>query len=106
MKETILAIAAHNDDHLIGAGGTLAKYAAEGKVIKTVICSFGEKSHPHLRKEIIVRRRVAESLKADRIMLSVISQKSLLNLSRRKSLLRFSRMVLMIFILTIVRLTS
>ena len=29
MKETILAIAAHNDDHIVGAGATLAKYALE-----------------------------------------------------------------------------
>ncbi len=68
MKETILAIAAHNDDHIIGAGGALTKYAKEGKRVRTIICSFGEKSHPYLRKEVIVKRRVTESLKADKIM--------------------------------------
>ena len=68
MKETILAIAAHNDDHIIGAGGALTKYAEEGMRVRTVICSFGEKSHPHLRKEVIVERRVKESIKADKIM--------------------------------------
>ena len=68
MKETILAIAAHNDDHIIGAGGALTKYAQEGKRVRTIICSFGEKSHPHLRKEVIVERRVKESIKADKIM--------------------------------------
>jgi len=68
MKKTILAIAAHNDDHVIGAGGTLAKYAKEGKKIKTIIFSYGEKSHPYLRKPVIRERRVKESLKADKIM--------------------------------------
>ncbi len=68
MKETVLAIAAHNDDHIIGAGGALTKYAKEGKRVRTVICSFGEGSHPHLRKEVIVERRVNESLKADKMM--------------------------------------
>jgi len=68
MKETILAIAAHNDDHIIGAGGALAKYAKEGKRVRTIICSFGERSHPHLRKEVIVERRVKESIKADKVM--------------------------------------
>jgi LmbE family N-acetylglucosaminyl deacetylase len=68
MTDTILAIGAHNDDHLIGAGGALTKYAKEGKRVRTIICSFGEKSHPHLRKEVIITRRVKESLQADKIM--------------------------------------
>src|SRR3972149_8574498 len=68
MTETILAIGAHNDDHIIGAGGALTKYAEEGMRVRTIICSFGEKSHPHLRKEVIVERRVKESIKADKVM--------------------------------------
>ncbi len=68
MKETILAIAAHNDDHIIGAGGALTKYAREGKRVRTIICSFGEKSHPYLKKEVIVKSRVEESVKANEIM--------------------------------------
>jgi len=68
MTETILAIGAHNDDHIIGAGGALTKYAKEGKRVRTIICSFGEKSHPHLRKEVITKRRVQESIKADKLM--------------------------------------
>jgi len=68
MKPTILAIAAHNDDQVIGAGGALAKYAKQGKRVRTIICSFGEKSHPHLRREVIVERRVKESIKADKIL--------------------------------------
>ena len=68
MKETILAIAAHNDDHIVGAGGALAKYASEGKRVRTIICSFGEMSHPYLRREVVIEKRVKESLKADKII--------------------------------------
>ncbi len=68
MKSTILAISAHNDDHLIGAGGALTKYAKEGKRFFTIICSYGEQSHPHLERGVIIKKRVTESLKADKIM--------------------------------------
>ncbi len=67
-KETVLVICAHNDDQIIGAGGTLAKYAKEGKIIKTVIFSFGEQSHPHLKPGIITSARIKESKDADRII--------------------------------------
>lgn len=68
MKGSILAISAHNDDHLIGAGGALTKYAKEGKRFFTIICSYGEQSHPHLERGVIIKKRVTESLKADKIM--------------------------------------
>jgi LmbE family N-acetylglucosaminyl deacetylase len=67
-KGTILAICAHNDDQLIGAGGTLAKYAAEGWRVRTLICSFGESSHPHLKGPVIAATRAQEALAADRIL--------------------------------------
>ena len=41
-KEAVLFLCAHNDDQLIGAGGTIAKYAKEGKKIVTIVFSFGE----------------------------------------------------------------
>ncbi len=65
---TILALVAHNDDQVIGAGGTLAKYAAQGKKVKTIIFSYGEGSHPHWKRDVIVKTRVQESVKADKIM--------------------------------------
>lgn len=65
---TILAFVAHNDDQVIGAGGTLAKYAQMGKCVKTIIFSYGEGSHPHLKKDVIIKTRIKESLKADKIM--------------------------------------
>ena len=67
-KETVLFFCAHNDDQIIGAGGTLAKYAREGKYIVTVILAFGEGSHPWLQKREIIVQRVRESKKADKIL--------------------------------------
>lgn len=66
--EVILSLCAHNDDYIIGAGGTLAKYANEGKTCKAIIFSFGEGSHPHLKPEVIIERRIKESLRADKIV--------------------------------------
>ncbi len=68
MRETILFICAHNDDQIIGGGGTFAKYAHEGKHVKTVIFSYGEKSHPHLKPHIIIRTRIKEAKVSERIL--------------------------------------
>jgi LmbE family N-acetylglucosaminyl deacetylase len=67
-KGTVLVIVAHNDDHIIGAGGTLAKYAQEGKKVKTIIMSYGEASHPHLKPKVIIEKRYKESLESDKIL--------------------------------------
>lgn len=66
--ETILIFSAHNDDQILGAGGTLAKYAQEGKYIVAVIFSFGESSHIWLKPKEIIETRVKESHKADKIL--------------------------------------
>jgi LmbE family N-acetylglucosaminyl deacetylase len=68
MKETILFLCAHNDDQIIGGGGTFAKYAQEGKTVKTVVFSYGEMSHPYMQPQIIVQTRVREAKKSDRIL--------------------------------------
>lgn len=67
-RDTIICFCAHNDDQIIGAGGTLAKYSSQGKEVYTIIFSFGEASHPHLRREVTVEMRVKESLKATKIL--------------------------------------
>lgn len=67
-KQTVLVIVAHNDDHIIGAGATLAKYAKEGKKIRTIIFSYGESSHPHLKPEVIIEKRYKESIESDKII--------------------------------------
>ena len=66
--ETILIFTAHNDDQIIGAGGTIAKYAKQGKRVIVYIFSFGESSHPHYQKEEIIKTRVKEMLEADKIL--------------------------------------
>lgn len=68
MNKNILAICAHNDDQIIGPGGTLIKYAAKGYRFKTVVFSYGEVSHPHLKPEFITKKRIKESIASDKIM--------------------------------------
>jgi LmbE family N-acetylglucosaminyl deacetylase len=65
---TIVCFCAHNDDQIVGAGGTLAKYAKEGKHVYVIIFSFGEASHPHFKRDVAVQMRVKESLKATKIL--------------------------------------
>lgn len=67
-SETILAIGAHNDDHVIGAGGTLAKYALEGNRIRTVVFSYGSLSHPHFKPKLVLTQRKEEAKKADELL--------------------------------------
>ena len=67
-SSSILVIVAHSDDQIFGPGGTLAKYAAEGKDIHTIIFSYGEMSHPHLKKEVIASLRIKEARQADKLL--------------------------------------
>ena len=67
-KEIIIFFCAHNDDHIIGAGGTLAKYVKEGKEVYTIIFSYGEGSHPHFKRRVAVEMRVKESARATKIL--------------------------------------
>lgn len=66
MAETILVIAAHHDDAVIGAGGTIAKYSEEGKNVHTVI--FSHDLMPHLRKDVVRKKTERESKKAREIL--------------------------------------
>ena len=68
MKEHVLFVCAHNDDQIIGGGGTFAKYAEEGKHVTTVIFSYGEQSHPHLKRSVIVKTRINEAKASDNIL--------------------------------------
>ncbi len=63
-KPNILVFCAHPDDEILGVGATIAKYEKAGKNITTVIFSYGELSHPWLKKEVIIDIRVKESKKA------------------------------------------
>jgi N-acetylglucosamine malate deacetylase 1 len=65
---SILVFCAHSDDQILGVGGTIAKYAKEGKKITTVIFSYGESSHPWLQRKVTVEMRVKEAQKADKVV--------------------------------------
>jgi len=67
-NETILILCAHNDDQILGCGGTFAKYAKEGKKVKTIIFSYGENSHPHFKPGIIKKTRKKEAEESDKIL--------------------------------------
>lgn len=66
--ETILFLCAHNDDQIVGAGGTVVKYAKEGKKIVTIIFSFGESSNPLEQDTLTRKTRVIESKRASKIL--------------------------------------
>jgi len=58
-----VVVAAHPDDEVLGAGGTIAALAARGARLRLVALTDGEASHPHER-ESIGPRRVTESAAA------------------------------------------
>ncbi|MBS3138679.1 PIG-L family deacetylase [Candidatus Woesearchaeota archaeon] len=66
--ETILFICAHSDDHIIGAGGTIAKYVAEGKRVLVLIFSYGERTHPWLKADVAKSLRAQETKEADALI--------------------------------------
>ncbi len=68
MKETILVFVSHNDDQIIGAGATLAKYIEEGKEVIVVIFSYGESSRPLEKANIVVNKRMKEAEKVDEFL--------------------------------------
>ncbi|MFA6072889.1 MAG: PIG-L deacetylase family protein [Candidatus Woesearchaeota archaeon] len=67
-KGTILVVCAHSDDQVIGPGGAMAKYAREGYDVFTIIFSYGEGSHPHMKLSYVAKTRVLESKEADAII--------------------------------------
>ena len=67
-RASIVVIAAHSDDQILGPGGTLIKYAREGKTVYAIIFSFGELSHPWIKPIHITKKRILESKKADKII--------------------------------------
>jgi len=67
-EDSILVICAHSDDQIFGPGGTIAKYAKEGKKIHTIIFSYGEGSHPWFKKEYTISARVKEALAVDKFI--------------------------------------
>jgi len=65
---SILIVCAHSDDQIFGPGGTVARYAREGKFVHTIIFSYGEKSLPLHQKEYTVKARVKEAMVVDKYL--------------------------------------
>ncbi len=65
---TILVCAPHPDDEVIGMGGTIAKYASEGKRVVLVLFTLGEGSHPWQKKEEIQKTREEEARTVNKII--------------------------------------
>lgn len=67
-KKSILVLCAHNDDQILGAGGTLIKYIRKGYELTTVIFSYGEASLPHEKDDITIQTRIQEGEESDKIL--------------------------------------
>lgn len=57
-----------SDDEAVGMGGTIPKFVQEGKNVIVVVFSFGEKSHPHYKEEVISNIRLRETKSVDRFI--------------------------------------
>ncbi|HEX9065412.1 MAG TPA: PIG-L family deacetylase [Streptosporangiaceae bacterium] len=58
----VVVLAAHPDDEVLGAGGTIARLAAAGTRLRLVAVTDGEASHPgHPDPSRLARRRAAET---------------------------------------------
>ncbi|QQG38534.1 MAG: PIG-L family deacetylase [Candidatus Woesearchaeota archaeon] len=67
-KETVMVFVAHSDDDSIGMGGTIAKYAKEGKKVISVIFCYGAASLPWLKEDIVAIKRIRETKKIQKIL--------------------------------------
>src|SRR3989344_2939419 len=57
MAKTAIIFEAHNDDLYVGLGGTIIKLVKEDYNIIEVIFSAGQRSHPHYKEDIIIKKR-------------------------------------------------
>ena len=61
---SVVIVAAHPDDEVLGAGGTMALLAAGGARLRLIAVTDGEASHPGADPEAIGLTRTAESAEA------------------------------------------
>jgi GlcNAc-PI de-N-acetylase len=61
---SVVVVAAHPDDEVLGVGGTMAMLAAAEARLRLIALTDGEASHPGEDPEVIARTRVAESAAA------------------------------------------
>jgi len=67
-RKNVLVFVAHSDDHVIGAGGTLAKYAHSGYNVYVYVFSHGEAGIPWLKKGVAVETRFKELIDANKLL--------------------------------------
>lgn len=70
LGESVLVVMAHPDDAEFGCGGTIATWAAAGKVINYVLCTSGDKgtSDPDISPYKLAQTRRLEQLNAARAL--------------------------------------
>ncbi len=61
---SVVVVAAHPDDEVLGVGGTMAILAAAGIRLRLIAITDGEASHPGADPEVIAQTRVRESAAA------------------------------------------
>jgi LmbE family N-acetylglucosaminyl deacetylase len=65
---SVVVVAAHPDDEVLGLGGTLAILAAAGARLRLIAITDGEASHPGADPSVIARTRIAESADALQVL--------------------------------------
>jgi LmbE family N-acetylglucosaminyl deacetylase len=61
MVKIALIFEAHADDFTVGLGGTIIKLVKEGYSIIDIVFSAGQKSLPHYKEDIVIKKRIEES---------------------------------------------
>ena len=65
---SVAVVAAHPDDEVLGAGGTMALLAAAGARLRLIAVTDGEASHPDADPGAVAQTRIAESADALRAL--------------------------------------
>ena len=63
--KTVLIIAAHPDDEVLGCGGTIAKHVSQGNKVHSVFMADGVRSRPNLQEEDFeIRKDASKSVQS------------------------------------------
>jgi LmbE family N-acetylglucosaminyl deacetylase len=65
---SVVIVAAHPDDEILGVGGTMSMLAAAGARLRLIAVTDGEASHPGADPEAIARVRTTESAAAREVL--------------------------------------
>lgn len=65
---SVAIVAAHPDDEVLGAGGTISLLAAAGVRLRLIALTDGEESHPSSNPDAVARTRSAETVAALRAL--------------------------------------